>query len=74
MSFPARYEGACARPDCSGIKEGDDIVRSPTNAPEPYQHLPGRCRIPADLLEVTRPPCSSCFMVPAANGACGCDQ
>lgn len=60
MSFEAKYPGLCAACD-EGIKPGASV----TYVNDQLVHA--RC-------PESRTPCLSCFMVPAANGACGCDE
>ena len=60
--FEARYPGRCGVCD-ERINPGDMA----TFVEDEIAHA--RCPQPAALAE----PCGRCFMVPATNGACGCD-
>lgn len=60
--FEARYPGRCGV--CDGqIRPGDQA----TYVEDEVAHA--ACPTPTILAE----PCPKCFMVPAANGECGCD-
>lgn len=64
MPFTARLTGPCE--DCDhGIREGDRIES--IGDTHRYRHL--TCPPPAPAPSV----CPSCFQVPAASGACGCE-
>lgn len=60
--FPARYPGRCGV--CDGRIEPDDSV---TYVDDELAHA--ACPEPVALAE----PCPRCFMIPAVNGACGCE-
>lgn len=63
MTFPARYPGRCGV--CDGpIRPGQEV----TYVEDELAH--GACPQPTALAD----PCPRCFMVPAANGSCGCDD
>ena len=60
MSFVARYADECGF--CNmGIQPGDTAQYLGDTLV--HQHCP-----------TVRQPCSRCFMVPAASGACGCAE
>lgn len=62
-TFEAKYPGRCGV--CDGrIKPGDQA----TFVEDEIAHA--SCPQPTVLAA----PCSRCFMVPAANGECGCDR
>lgn len=61
--FEARYPGRCGVCD-ERIKPGDDAMF----VEDEIAHA--RCPAPTVLAE----PCLTCWTVPAANGACECDQ
>ena len=62
-TFEARFPGRCGV--CDGrIHPGDQA----TCVEDEIAHA--TCPTPTVLAD----PCSRCFMVPAANGACGCDE
>lgn len=67
MTFAARFHSKCAA--CGEGIRPDDLV---TWSAEMVVHED--CPEPVDSLAVTREPCGRCFMVPANNGECGCDQ
>lgn len=62
-TFEARYPGRCGVCD-EGIRPGDDA----TFVDDEIAHA--RCPQPVALAA----PCARCFMVPAVNGECGCDE
>lgn len=62
-TFEARYPGRCGVCD-EAIKPGDQA----TFVEDEIAHA--TCPTPTILAD----PCSRCFMVPATNGACGCDE
>ena len=63
MTFEARYPGRCGVCD-ERIQPGDQA----TYVDDEIAHA--TCPQPVALAE----PCDRCFMVPATNGECGCDQ
>ena len=63
MTFEARYTGRC------GVCDGTIHVGDPaTFVEDEISHA--ACPQPVALAD----PCSWCFMVPATNGSCGCDE
>lgn len=71
MSFMARYSGPCEN-DCGRRIEPGDLIRGAGEShTDGYVHAV--CPLEAELTP-TRPPCLRCFTVPAANGACLCDD
>lgn len=63
----AKYRTKC--PECDDIiDKGDVIVVDDGGA----RH--GVCPEDRAYSRPQRPPCPRCFMEPAANGACGCDE
>lgn len=63
MTFPARYPGSCGVCD-EPIRPGDEA----TYVEDEIAHA--TCPTPVAMAE----PCPRCFMVPANNGVCGCDE
>lgn len=61
--FEARYGGRCGVCD-EQIKPGDQA----TYVDDEIAHA--ACPEPVALAE----PCPRCYMVPATNGVCGCDE
>lgn len=61
-TFEARYPGRCGVCD-ERIQPGDQA----TYVEDEVAHV--SCPQPVALAD----PCPRCFMVPAANGSCGCD-
>jgi hypothetical protein len=61
-TFEARYPGRCGICD-ERIHVGDEVGY----VDDEIAHA--KCPHPTALAE----PCPRCFMVPAANGVCGCD-
>ena len=61
--FEARYFGRCGVCD-EAIRPGD----SATYVDDEIAHA--ACPEPVALAA----PCARCFMIPAANGACGCEE
>ncbi len=62
-TFTARFVSRCGLCD-ETIREGDAC----TWADDEVVHL--TCPTPVAMAD----PCSGCFMVPATNGECGCDE
>lgn len=61
--FEARYPGRCGV--CDERINVDDLA---TFVEDEIAHA--TCPTPVALAD----PCSRCFMVPATNGQCGCDE
>lgn len=69
VQFAARYDGRCHA--CNErIYAGDTA----TFDDDRLVHADCERAEFRDPFKVERPPCGSCFMVPAANGLCGCDE
>ena len=65
--FEARFGSGCLA--CEGrIHEGDDVKW----ADESVIHAD--CNVPEETVRPVAPMCPACFMVPAANGTCGCES
>lgn len=63
-SFEAQYPGRCG--ECDGsIREGDLCMY----VDDEIAHL-----FCPETLAVLADPCGECWLVPAANGACGCPE
>lgn len=69
-AFPARFPGRCGACD-ERIHEGD-LIRFSAESATNFIH--DDCEDAAPVERPTAPPCGKCFMVPAANGECGCDR
>lgn len=66
MSFTARYQTRC--PVCDQqIHPGDDADWTDDD-----EVVHARC-VDGTPGHTDHDPCPTCFMVPAANGACGCE-
>ncbi|VXB83114.1 conserved hypothetical protein [Aeromicrobium sp. 9AM] len=63
MTLMARYSGEC--PECGERWSAGDLIRADED--KAWKHAV--CPTPRP----TAAPCASCFQIPAANGACGCD-
>lgn len=63
-SFEAMYPGTCAV--CDGaIKVGQLAT---------FTVMDEIAHVICPEVAPPKPPCDKCFMVPAANGLCGCDE
>ena len=67
MIFEAKYGGRCGACD-EAIKPGDECAYSDDVV------VHADCPEPTDPLAPARAVCGRCFMEPAANGECGCDE
>jgi hypothetical protein len=65
--FPARFNSGCIA--CEGrIHEGDLVKWADDSV------IHADCMVLDDNMREVRPACPRCFMVPAVNGKCGCDE
>lgn len=67
-TFQAMYPGPCG--DCPDPIQPDDEVVFVADVLVHATCQPSALRAEAAL---NKAPCPSCFIVPAVNGACGCD-
>jgi hypothetical protein len=66
MTFTARFSTGC--PACEqAIDPGDEVKWADDHV------IHAACVDPDQANQPAPAPCPSCFMVPATNGACGCD-
>ena len=69
----ARLDGWCPPCESKIVAGRDEIAQDDTGRWVHVECKDGDPR-PADLVHGKREPCPDCWTIPAANGACGCDE